>query len=319
MSEQKEISLSTLLKDAPKNEAATIRKVAVVCCIVNAILMIGKFVFGYFGHSEALIADGFHSVYDVSTALIVFIFIDFAYRKADSDYTYGYGKFETFITFIMSMFLLAAAAMLTFEAVERIIENLKGEILPRPDLSTIFVAVIAIISKETLFRYTIKAGKRTGSSALVANAWHQRSDAMASVATLAGVTISYFCGEKWRIVDPIASLIIVVIIIIAAIHILKPAYSELMEKRLDDTTLDKARKAISSVPGVGSIVSLKSRKNGHTMIFDVTISLPSGTTIDKSHEITETIKDNLVKALCPHILLSVTAVPEKPVSHPTKY
>lgn len=309
MKREKHVPLSVMLHDSTGQEALIIRRVAVVCCVVNGLLMLAKLFVGAFGHSEALLADGFHSVYDFVSALVVLLFIGVAYRSPDDRYNYGYGKFETFISLVLSILLLVASAMLAVEAVESIVDVANGEVLPRPDLSAFIVAAVAIVTKEILFRYTVRVGKATDSSALIANAWHQRSDALGSIATLTGVALSYFCGEKWRIMDPVMSLVIVAIIVSVAIHILKPTYRQLMDRRLDDASIEKAKAAIMSVEGVKEIVDLKSRKNGHTMIFDLTIAIPGSMTIDESYAMVRKIKDNLVSSLCRHILLNVNTQP----------
>ena len=229
-----------LTTDKTKAYLHTIRRVTLVGFWVNAVLMVLKIIFGIIGHSDALVADGVHSLSDFATDAIVLVFVGIAYKSADSSHPYGHGKFETFASLLIAVVLLGVAAGIGIAGAGSIMSSMRGATLPRPDIFTIIVALASIGSKEYLYRYTIHAGKRINSSSLIANAWHHRSDAISSIATLIGVSAAYFLGSQWRILDPVASIIIAVFIAVSAIQIALPSVNELLERSLPP---DQVRKA----------------------------------------------------------------------------
>lgn len=298
--------LSQSLHDAHGDAARSIRSVVKIGCIVNAILMILKLSAGYLGHSDALMADGFHSLNDVAADLIMLIFIGISYRTANEKYPYGYGKFETFSSFLMATMLIFIAIMIGVEGVESIIAFANGEVLDQPDIWTFLVVLFAMACKECLFRFYSRVAKRVGSNALLANAWHHRSDAMASVATLIGVSCAHFFGESWRILDPIASLVIAAFILFPALGLFRRAFYELMEHSLPKEDLDKVKQIVQSYDGVKQIVSLQSRKVGHNLVFNISVSLDNSLSLQKATEITAGIEQKLHDVYCPHVIVSVT-------------
>lgn len=308
---KKELSLAQVLPDENGESARTIRNVVKIGCIVNALLMALKLTAGYLGHSDALVADGFHSLNDLAADFIMLIFVGISYRAADDRYSYGYGKFETFSSFLISAFLIVVALMIGAEAVESFVGYAKGEELQQPDIWTFVVVLFAMACKEGLYRFYSRAGRKAESKALLANAWHHRSDALASVATLVGVTFAHFFGPAFRILDPIASLVIAIFILIPAIRLFRPAFAELMERSLPVKDVTKARESISAVPGVKKINYIRSRRNGHHLIFDIGIGIEPDLTIEQGAEIAHGIETTLRDIYCPHILVSVTTTPCK--------
>lgn len=301
--------LGALLFEDAAGNGRRIRKIIAVGCCVNALLMILKLTVGYYGHSDALMADGYHSINDFAADLIMLLFIGISFRQADKRYSFGYGKFETFSTFIISLFLLFVAFHITYEAIESIQEYASGTILPQPDVWTVIVVIISMCAKEGLFRYYRWGSHKTGTTALLTNAWHHRSDAMASIATLIGVSFSHFLGESWRILDPVASLILVIFIVVAAIRMLWPAFTELMDHSCNATITEKAESVVTGIKGVKKIVSFKSRKNGHYFIFHFTIAVNPSLTVEEAGKIAGEIENNLQKALGQNIMISVSTIP----------
>lgn len=301
--------LAQVLPDETGASARTIRRVVKIGCVVNALLMALKLTAGYLGHSDALVADGFHSLNDLAADLIMLIFVGISYRAADDRYAYGYGKFETFSSFLISAFLIVVACVIGAEAVESIIGYAKGEELDQPDIWTFIVVLFAMACKEGLFRFYSHAARRAESKALLANAWHHRSDALASVATLVGVTFSHFFGPAFRILDPVASLVIAVFILIPAVRLFRPAFAELMERSLPAGDVARARGIVEAVPGVEGVSGLRTRRNGHHLIFDVEIRIAPHLTIEQGAAIAAAIEEALKKAYCPHIFVSVTTRP----------
>ena len=267
-----------------------IRHVTWVGFWVNAALMIIKIVVGITGKSDALVADGIHSLSDFATDFIVLALVGIAYRGADSDHPYGHGKYETFGALLIAIILIIVAAGIGWGGIDSVIRALRGEVLPRPDMLTMIVAIVAIAAKEILYRYTLHQGRIIDSPSLIANAWHHRSDAISSIATLVGVSISYFLGESWRILDPIASILIAVFIAISALEIARPSVNELLEKSLPSETLDRLSRAITSVPGVKAFHHLRSRRNGHSYLVEVHIKVDPDITVTQGHAISTAVE-----------------------------
>lgn len=261
---------------------------------------------GYWGHSDALVADGFHSFNDFAADLIMLLFIGISFRPADKRFSYGYGKFETFSTFLISIFLLFVAAHISMEAIESLKEYAAGTVLPQPDIWTVVIVVISMCAKEFLFRFYRKGSRKTGVTALMTNGWHHRSDAMASVATLIGVSAAHFFGENWRILDPIASLVLVIFIVIPAIRMLWPAFKELMDASCPKEVTHCVEEITASTPGVKAIKSLKTRKNGHFYIFDITIAVEPDITMNEGDVIASEIRKSIADHFGKNILVTVT-------------
>lgn len=304
-SQTNEQKLSDILRDESASSASAIRRVVIIGCVVNAILMILKLSAGYFGHSDALMADGFHSLNDLAADIIMLVFVGISFRHPDSRFPYGYGKFETFSTFLIASFLIIVGSLIGIEAIEKITEYFNGKTLEQPDIWTVVVVIVAMACKEGLFRFYSSAGRRHNTPALLANAWHHRSDAMASIATLIGVSAAHFFGESLRILDPLASLVIAIFIIVAAVRLVGPAFLELMERSLPDDQIEKARVVIDGIPGV-TAESIRARRNGHHMIFDITLKIDPKMSVAAARNLTEEVKSSLRKAFCPHIMVNVS-------------
>lgn len=277
---------------------------------INAALVALKLFFGYWGKSDALVADGYHSMSDFITDFIVIVFVAASYKKADSGHPYGHGKFETIATVIIGVILLGVGAFIGVEGVGTLLRSLNGEILPRPDMWTLYIAVLSIVLKEFCYRYTIGYGRKLNSSALIANAWHHRSDAISSVATLIGVGCAIFLGSQWRIMDPVASIIIAVMIGISAVRIALPPLNELLETSLPEETTGRMTACITAVPGVRKVHNLRSRRNGHSCIIDVNIHVRPDITVREGHEIATEVEQRLEKEFGSDLIIYVHIEPD---------
>lgn len=289
----------------------TIRKVTLVGFWINLFLVIIKLFFGYWGHSDALVADGYHSVSDFVTDFIVLFFVGAAYKKADREHPYGHGKIETVATAFIGIFLFITALVLGIEGVLSIINVANGETLPKPSIWTLVVAVVSILAKEFCYRYTVRYGKKVGSSSLIANAWHHRSDALSSVATLIGVAFSIFMGATWRIMDPIACVLVSILIAISAVQIARPSFSELLERSLPEDEIKKIREIIKSVPGVKRVHNLRTRQNGHSYVIDVNIHVDPDITVRVAHDIATDVECSLKKELGSDLIIYVHIEPNE--------
>lgn len=267
------------------NIIKTIRFITWVGFWCNAFLMALKLIVGYIGHSDALVADGVHSLSDFATDIIVLLFVGMAYKGADLRHPYGHGKYETFATLLIATILFFVGIGVGYEGINSIKSYCRGQILPRPDIWTIIVALISILTKEWLYHFTYNTGKKTKSISLIANAWHHRTDALSSVATLIGVSAGFFLGISWRILDPIAAIIIAILISVSAIKIALPSIQELMDIALPPKQIKEIEQAIKSVPGVLDYHHLRTRKNGQTYIISLHIKVSPTITVTAGHNI----------------------------------
>ena len=293
-----------------KNELSIIRKVTLVGFWINAALVLLKLFFGYWGHSDALVADGYHSVSDFITDFIVLFFIGIAYKRADKDHPYGHGKYETVATVIIGIILLIVAVFIGLKGIMNIIGAADGKVLPKPDILTLIVTFLSIFAKEFCYRYTIKYGKKINSSVVIANAWHHRSDSLSSIATLIGISFAIFLGPSWRILDPIAAVVVAVFIAVSAIKIAKPAIGELLEVSLPKEQLDEISKIVINIPGVKKFHNLRSRRNGHFYIVDLNIHVDPDITVRAAHEIANDVETELKKHFGRDMIIYVHIEPE---------
>ena len=293
-----------------KKEVALIRHVTLVGFWINAALVVLKLFFGYWGHSDALVADGYHSFSDFITDFIVIFFVATAYKKADKEHPYGHGKYETFASLLIGVILFFVALYIGYEGSVKIISALNGEILVRPDVWTIVIALVSILAKEYCYQYTIKNGKKIDSSALIANAHHHRSDAISSVATLIGVSISFAFGEHWRILDPIASVVIAFFIAFSAFKIAHPAIDELLEISIPQSQVNEIIEAVKQIPGVKKIHNLRTRRNGHSMIMEMNIHVDPNITVQEGHIIATDVEHTLHKCFGSDVIIYIHVEPD---------
>ena len=201
---------------------------------VNVVLVVFKFVAGIVGHSSAMIADAVHSVSDFATDIIVLAFVRISHRPKDKSHDYGHGKFETLATTLIGIALFAVAVGIFIDGAKKIAFWAKGGILPQPGILALVAALVSILLKELTFQYTKRKADQLDSQAMKANAWHHRSDALSSVGTAIGIGGAILLGERWAVLDPIASIAVGALIVKVAIDLLKNGMGELMEQSLPD-------------------------------------------------------------------------------------
>ncbi|HPT05956.1 MAG TPA: cation diffusion facilitator family transporter [Candidatus Egerieousia sp.] len=279
---------------------------------INMVLSIGKILAGVFGRSGAMLADGIHSLSDFITDVIVLVFMKLSSKDTDQTHDYGHGKFETFATFIISVALFAVAILLMISGAKKIIASLLGNVLDKPGYIALIAAAVSIISKEWLFRKTRAVGEKINSQAVIANGWHHRSDAFSSIGTLIGISGAIFLGAQWRILDPIASIIVSVFIIGVAIKLLRPAVEELTDASLSDSVEEEIATVIKSVEGVEGMHNMKTRKSGNGYIIDVHIKVDPNITVIKAHdEIASKVEDLLRENFGPQTQTSIHVEPKR--------
>ncbi len=273
-----------------KERAARAKHVTWVGFLVNVALSLLKIAAGIVGHSGAMIADGIHSISDFVTDVIVLVFIGVSSRGENEKYQYGHGKFETFATMLISFALLAVGVGLFWSSTELIWRAANGEVLPRPGLLAFGMAIVSVAAKEWLFQYTRRVGTRISSMALVANAWHHRSDAFSSIAVLVGIGCAMFLGESWRVLDPIAALIVSVFIAIVSLRIGLPSINELLEVSLPDNINKEIGDTINSVDGVKKFHRLRTRKNGSVVVMSFHVKVDPTMTIVEAHDVASNLE-----------------------------
>ncbi len=275
------------------NRQQDIYKVTIWGSIVNFILLIFKFVAGVLGHSSAMVADAIHSLSDFATDIIVLFFVRISSKPADTTHKYGHGKFETLATAFIGFALLAVGIGILIEGTKNIVAVVRGEVLQAPGVIALLAAAVSIISKEILYQYTVYKGRKINSQAVVANAWHHRSDAFSSIGTLVGITGAMFLGEKWRVLDPVAAVIVSVFILKVAIDILRNSLEELMEHSLPDAEEEEIKQIILSTNGVESPHHLRTRRIGNRVAIEVHIRMNGDMTLTKAHQITTEVEQQL--------------------------
>lgn len=270
-----------------------IYKVTIVGFFVNLFLSVGKLIAGLVGNSGAMIADAVHSISDFVTDVIVLVFVKISAKPKDECHDYGHGKYETLATVMIGVLLAVVGIGIFVTNVEKIVAFAKGEQIVRPELIALFAAAISIIAKEILFQYTRKVGQKVESSVVVANAWHHRSDALSSIGVLIGIGGAYFLGEKWVILDPIAALIVSVLICKVSYELFLPGIQELLERSLPKDVEDEIVAIVCKDSLITNPHNLKTRKIGANIAIEIHVRLPSETTIAVAHEKTDAIERDL--------------------------
>ncbi len=275
------------------NRARRIYRVTAVGLAVNVALAAGKLAAGLAGRSGAMIADAVHSVSDFATDIVVLVCVRLSSRPRDEDHDYGHGKYETLASVLIGLALAAVAIGIFANSVGLIKRVVEGEQIPRPGLVAVIAAGVSIIVKEALYRYTVVEGRRLNSPAVVANAWHHRSDALSSVATLVGIGGARFLGGSWRILDPIAAIMVSALIVKVAYDLVVSGVNELVEHSLPASTEKEIIDIVTSDGNVSDPHNLKTRRIGQNIAVEVHIRLPHDMTVGQSHSITVGIERRL--------------------------
>lgn len=289
----------------------SIYKVTWIGSLVNFLLLAFKFAAGILGHSAALVADAVHSLSDFATDIIVIVFVRISGKPEDEDHKYGHGKYETLATAAIGLILFAVGIGILVNGATSVGDFLKGKVLPAPSIVALIVAAISIILKEILYRYTINEGKKLNSQAVIANAWHHRSDAFSSIGTFIGIGGAIFLGEKWRILDPIAAIVVSGFIMKVAIDLLKPCIDELLERSLPAETEQKILELITSFPEVSSPHHLRTRRIGNHFAIEVHIRMDGQTTLEKAHHTATLIERRIKEEFGPETHIGIHMEPVK--------
>ena len=260
---------------------------------VNMVLFAFKLVAGIVGRSGAMVADAVHSASDFATDIVVLAFVRISAKPRDDDHKWGHGKYETLASLIIGVALFAVGVEILMDSALKIKAVSNGEVLPRPGVIAIIAAAVSIVVKEALYQWSVYVARKVESPSVKANAWHHRSDALSSVGTLLGTGAAYFLGEKWRIADPIAAIVVAALIMNVAITLCRTALAELLEKSLPKAVEEEILSIILSVPNVHKPHNLRTRRIGANIAIEVHIRVEGTMTVHDSHEISRQIEDAL--------------------------
>ena len=280
------------MKDALTREKEIFR-ITWIGSIVNFLLLIVKFLAGIIGHSAAMVADAVHSLSDFVTDIIVILFVRISGKPEDEGHDYGHGKYETLATAIIGIILFFVGVGILVNGTTSVIDTLNGKPLAPPSILALIVAGVSIITKEALYQYTVIKGEHLNSQALTANAWHHRSDALSSIGTLVGIGGAICLGEKWRVLDPIAAIVVSLFIMKVSIKLLKPCVDELLERSLPAETENKILDIILSFSEVSSPHHLRTRRIGNNIAIEVHIRMDGNISLLDAHTLASKIEQRL--------------------------
>ena len=271
------------IEDSTAQREREIYKVTLAGSAVNVILTAFKFVAGILGRSSAMVADAIHSLSDLLTDAVVMVFVHISSKPADSKYDYGHGKFETLAQAIIGVALLVVAGGIFYDAAVHLMKWFGGENLPKPGMLALWAALASIILKELTFQYTRRAEKALHSPALEANAWHHRSDALSSLATLVGIGGAILLGDRWTVLDPVASILVTLFIVRVAWKLLKECFGDLLEASLPEEVEKEILDVISSFPDVSDPHNLRTRRIGSRYAIEFHIRMDGDIPLVKAH------------------------------------
>lgn len=270
-----------------------IYKVTIWGSVVNFVLLVLKFLAGIIGHSSAMVADAVHSLSDFITDVVVIVFVRIAGKPQDESHDYGHGKYETLATAIIGVVLLFVGVGILINSLKSIVAVWNGVVIEAPSILAFVAAAVSIITKEILYQYTVYKGKKFNSKAVIANAWHHRSDAFSSIGTLIGIGGAIFLDEKWRVLDPVAAFVVSLFIMKVSVELVKPCLDELLEKSLPHEMEDRILEIIISHPEVSSPHHLRTRYIGNNIAIEVHIRMDGSMALKDAHEITKRIEASL--------------------------
>ena len=281
----------THLPDPLDNRYQDIRKVTLVGAVVYLVLGVAKIIVGVMASSQALIADGIHSLSDLATDFLVLFAAKHAHRQADDEHPYGHGRIETVATVVLGVSLVAVAIGICYDAVRRL---MAPELLLHPGWLALLVAVISVLSKELIYQYTAAAARRLRSKMLHANAWHSRSDAISSVIVVIGVIATMLGYPSF---DALAAVAVALMVAKIGWDLLWQSLQELIDTALDPERVEAIRETIMAVDGVRTCHMLRTRHSGSDALVDVHILVDPALSVSEGHQIGEAVRWRLIKTI----------------------
>ena len=268
-------------------------KVSLISIMMNAFLSIFKLLAGVIGKSSAMLSDAIHSMSDVFSSIIVIIGVKLASKDEDKEHPYGHERLECVVAILLAMILVFVGGGIGISGIQNIISG-KYESLEPPEWFALMAAIVSILIKEGMYWYTKIAAKKINSSALMADAWHHRSDSLSSIGSFIGILGSRL---GYPILDSVASIVICIFILKAGYEIFMDAIKKMIDESCDDETEEKIRSIASSQAGVIKIDMLKTRLFGDKIYIDLEISVDGDKSLREAHEIAQIVHDNIEKEM----------------------
>lgn len=287
----------------------TIYRVTLGGSVVNFLLLLFKFVAGILGGSAAMIADAVHSLSDFITDVVVILFVRISGKPCDQDHDFGHGKYETLATTFIGIMLGIVGIGILWSGMEKIISVCRGQMLEEPGMIALVAALLSIVAKEILFQWTARVGRQVNSPAVVANAWHHRSDALSSIGTAIGIGGAIVLGPQWRVLDPVAAVVVSVFIIRVALKLFRPSIEELLEKSLPAEDEQRIMHTILEEPGVSAPHNLRTRRIGNNRAIDVHVRMDGNTPLNIAHQATRNIEKRLRKQFGNQLFINIHVEP----------
>lgn len=268
-------------------------RITAIGAVVNALLMAIKLAAGVVGGSQAMIADAIHTLSDFATDIAVVIGVKFSQKPRDCHHAYGHGKYETVAAAIVGLALLVVGLQIGWHAIHKISAMVGGGVITKPTPIAFWAATLSIVVKEVLYRQTITVGRRTHNTALVANAWHHRSDALSSVGTAIGIGMATFLGPEWTIMDPVAAIIVSILLLKVAITIVKEQMDGLTERALPPEVHEEIEEIAKSFDEIHYPHNIRTRMVGKTVVMDMHVRMDPTMRVEQAHEIVSRLEEKL--------------------------
>ena len=294
-----------------KEREKKIYRVTLMGSVVNVILLVFKFIAGILGGSAAMIADAVHSLSDFLTDIVVIAFVRISSKPEDEDHDYGHGKYETLATSIIGLALLMVGLYIFYNGARQIWDVMHGAEIEQPGLVALIAAIVSILLKEWTYRFTVNVGKKVESQAVIANAWHHRSDALSSIGTAIGIGGAILRGKGWAVLDPIAALVVSVFIVKTALGLLSTSSGELLEKSLPKEVEKKIVDIVESEPEVSEVHHLCTRRIGNNIAIEMHIRMPGEISLKDSHTRASNIERKLRQHFGEHTHINLHVEPLK--------
>lgn len=294
-----------------KKREKKIYRVTLMGSVVNVILLVFKFIAGILGGSAAMIADAVHSLSDFLTDIIVIAFVRISSKPEDEDHDYGHGKYETLATSIIGLALLMVGLYIFYNGARQIWDVMHGAEIEQPGLVALIAAIVSILLKEWTYRFTVSVGKKVESQAVIANAWHHRSDALSSIGTAIGIGGAILLGKGWAVLDPVAALVVSVFIVKTALGLLTTSSGELLEKSLPKEVEKKIVDIVESEPEVSEVHHLCTRRIGSNIAIEMHIRMPGEISLKDSHTRASDIERKLRQHFGEHTHINLHVEPLK--------
>lgn len=274
-----------------KNRYDESNKVTLISILLNVVLTILKILAGLLGNSTAIISDGLHSASDIITSIGILIGNKISRKPRDEEHQYGHEKAESLVSFILSSVLIIVAIKIGYDGVKELF-NINNILVP--NALPLIVAIISIGIKEYQYQITIRVAKKINSSSLKADAWHHRSDALSSIAAFIGIG-GAMLGLK--ILDPIASIIVAIVVVKVGVDILKSSCDELMDSSISKQDISEIEALVSKSDNIYGIKDFKSRKYGSVAYVDMSILIDNDKTLEEAHDIADDLEKSIISNL----------------------